>query len=151
MSNVPMMRRGRIACAVGLMALSVTASASAAQELTVSAQLDKTSADVGQPVNLTLTLSGDLTGAQLAQPQWPEGIAVAASSQSSNFSIRNGVVERSTAVLFVLVPQQPGAFQIGPFTIRQRDHTVKTDAIELTVKKPALPPSLSPSTDRFIL
>ena len=133
------------------MVLSLATSAQAAQDLTVSAQLDKTSVEVGEPVNLTLTLSGDLTDAQLVQPTWPQGIAVAASSQSSNFSVRNGVVDRSTAVLFVLVPQQAGTFQIGPFTIQQRNRLIKTDSIELTVKKPALPPRLSPDTDRFTL
>ena len=135
---------------MGLVALSVTTFASAAQELTVSAKLDKTSADIGESVNLTLTLSGDLTGAQLAQPQWPTGIAVAANSQSTNFSIRDGVVDRSTAIVFVLVPQQAGTFQIGPFMIQQRDRTVKTTPIELTVKKPVLPPRLAPS-ERFTL
>ena len=147
-----MRQHHRVWCVVvGIAALSVATLAWAAQELTVSAKLDKTSADVGEPVNLTLTLSGDLTGAQLAQPQWPEGIAVAASSQSTSFSIRDGVVDRSTTELFVLVPQHAGTFQIGPFTIQQPTRTMKTDPIELTVKKSALPPHLPPSTDRFIL
>lgn len=146
-----MMRRVCLLTTVNIVLLSASSVGAAAQELTVSAKLDKTSAEIGEPVNLTLTLSGDLTDAQLVRPTWPQGIAVAASSQSSNFSIRNGVVDRSTAVLFVLVPQQAGTFQVGPFTIQQHDRTIKTDSIELTVKKPALPPRLSPDTDRFIL
>ena len=151
MSGNLMRWHARIACAIGLVALSVTTCALGAEELTVSAKLDKTSVNIGEPVNLTLTLSGDLTGARLVQPQWPAGITVAASSQSSSFSIRNGMVARSTAVLFALLPEQPGLLQIGPFMIQQGDRTIKTDPIELTVKKPALPPRLSPSTDRFIL
>ncbi len=124
----------------------------AAQDLTLSAKVDKTSVDLGDPVNLTLTLSGDLTGVDVPALTFPEGFAVAARSQSTNFAIRAGVTERSMTLLYVLLPQREGTFKVGPFTVTQKKKTFQTAPIEIIVKKPALPPTLKSSPrERFTL
>ena len=137
--------------AIGIAILGAATLAWGAQELVISAKLDKTAITLGETAQLTITLSGDLAEAQLAPPQWPSGVAVAGSSQSTNFSIHDGTVDRSTTLLFVLVPRQAGTFQIGPFTVMQRRQVFKTPPLELLVKKSALPPRLAPSADRFTL
>ena len=123
-----------------------------AQDLTFSAKVDKTTVDLGDPISLTITLSGDLSGVALPAPQLPEGFVVAGRSQSTNFSIRAGAMERSVSLLYVLIPQRAGTFQLGPFRIEHQHRRVTTDPIEITVKKPALPPSLkTPQGERFTL
>ena len=123
-----------------------------AQDLTFSANVDKTSVDLGEPINLTLTLSGDLTGVEVPALTFPEGCAVAARSQSTNFSIRSGVMERSMNLLYVLVPQREGTFKLGPFAVTQEKKQFQTAPIEVTVKKAALPPTLkSAPGERFTL
>ena len=130
---------------------SVAALASA-QELTFSAKVDKTTVDLGDPVTLTLTLSGDIAGIELPQIQLPEGWTVAARSQSTNFSLRAGAAERSMSLAYVLIPQQAGTFQLGPFKISRHKEKFQTEPIEITVKKPALPPSqLRSHGERFTL
>ena len=122
-----------------------------AQNLVFSAKVDKTTAAIGQPISLTLTLSGDMTGVQMPELKFPESFAVLGRSQSTNFSISGGVIDRSLSVNVVLVPQQAGTFQIGPFTIERQKTVFKTDPIEITVKKSVLPPNRAPNGERFTL
>lgn len=122
-----------------------------AQDLSFSAKVDKTTVDLGEPINLTIMLSGDVTGVKLPPLQLPEGFAVVAQSQSTNFSIRAGAAERSVGLLYVLVPQQAGTFQLGPFEMIHRERMLKTEQIEITVKKPAVPPQIKSHGERFTL
>ena len=122
-----------------------------AQDLAFSARVDKTTVNIGDPINLTLTLSGDVSDVQLPTPEFPEGFAIVARSQSTNFTIRAGATERSTSLVYVLVPQQAGTFHIGPFGLKHHNKEVQTEAIEITVKKPAVPPHLPPQGERFTL
>jgi len=124
-------------------ALAAGAAVAAAQELVFSAKVDVTTAAIGDAVTLSLTLSGDVAGVQLPPPQFPEGITVVSRSQSSQFSVQQGVVERSVSVLYVLVPQQAGTFRLGPFMAVKHEQAFKTEPIELTVK-PASPPLRRP-------
>lgn len=122
-----------------------------AQDLTVTAKVDKTDVEVGEPISLTLTLSGDVSGVSLPPIQLPEHVAVAGRSQATNFSFRSGAMERSVSVLYVLIPQRAGTLQLGPFHVTHQDRTLKTEPIEITVKKPALPPRLRQPAERFYL
>ena len=134
-----------------LVALGFTALAFA-QDLTFSAKVDKTTVDLGNPVTLTLTLSGDITGVALPEIKLPEGWTMAAQSRSTNFSIRAGAAERSVSLAYVLIPQQAGTFKLGPFKLSRRKEEFQTEPIEITVKKSALPPSrLRPQGERFTL
>ncbi len=122
-----------------------------AGDLNFSAQVDKTTVNIGEPVNFVVTLKGDLSGVQLPAFAFPEGFVIAARSQSTSFSIRAGAAERATSLSFVLVPQQAGTFQLGPFQLEHEKNTLQTEPIEMTVKKPAVPPHLPPEGRRFTL
>jgi hypothetical protein len=136
-----------------LATFSVTALAFA-QDLTFSAKADKTTLDLGEALTLTMTLSGDVEGVELPPLEFPEGFVVAARSQATNFALRTGAMERSLSLVYALVPQQAGTFKLGPFTIRHQQREFQTEAIEVTVNKPALPPGLKQRPDsgeRFTL
>lgn len=135
---------------VWLLLWPLTASAWA-QDLTFSAKVDKTSVEIGDPINLVLTFNGDVSGVELPPPQFPEEFVVAGRSQSTNFSIRAGAMERSTSLTFILIPQRAGTFQLGPFLIRRRKDEFKTEPIEVTVKKSVLPPRSQPQAERFTI
>ena len=122
-----------------------------AEELTFSAKVDKTSVKMGEPLQLTLTLSGDIAGVELPALQFPDGLTVAARSQATNVSIRGGAAERSMSLHYVLVPQQGGTFQLGPFSIEHAGKTLPTQPIEITVEKPAVPPQLTSPGGRHTL
>lgn len=134
-----------------VLAVAAGSAVAAAQELVFSAKVDATTATIGDPVTLTLTLSGEITGVQLPQPQFPEGFTVVSRSQSTQFSIQQGVMERSVSVLYVLVPQQAGTFQLGPFTAVKHQQEFKTEPIEMTVKPSTLPRRRPPDKGRVTL
>ena len=148
--------RGRNVLVLLGAALTVAALGSLAcaeeQDLVFSAKVDKTTVDLGTPVTLAITLSGDLSGVQLPAFEFPEGLMVAARSQSTSFSVRAGAAERATSLQYLLIPQRAGTFQLGPFTIEHHHKELKTEPIEITVKKSALPPSqLQSKGERFTL
>ena len=122
-----------------------------AQDLAFSAKVDKTTVNLGEPINLVIALSGDVSGVQLPPLQLPEGFVVLARSQSTNFSIRAGAMERSTSLNVVLVPQKAGTFKLGPFSLTRQKKTLQTEPIEIIVKKPVLRPNLPSNGERFIL
>lgn len=133
------------AALLAAVAILVTAAAPA-EELQFTATVDKTQVTLGQPLTLTLMVSGNLGEIDPPMLQLPEGFAVAASSQSTSFAIRAGVAERTVALTYVLVPRQPGTFTLGPFQV-QRDgdgDPLRTEPITVTVIKPAVPPGLRP-------
>jgi len=134
-----------------LLALTVGPNAVIAQELSFSAKADKTTLAVGDPLVLTITLGGDVSGIEIPVFEFPEGFTVASRSQSSNFSIRLGTVERSLTLAYILVPQQAGTFQLGPFQLDHHGTTISTEPITIAVEKPVLPPQLAPKGERFTL
>ncbi len=127
------------------------ASAIQAQDFTFSAKADKTSVKVGDPIALTITLGGDLTGIKSPAFEFPKEFVVAARSQETSFSMRGRAVERSVSLHYVLMPQQAGSYQLGPFTIEQNGKPIKTEPIAITVEKSALPPYFQPQGERFTL
>ena len=122
-----------------------------AEGLSFSAETDKTSISLGSALTLTLTARGDLQGATVNRPDFPDGLLVVARSQASNFSMRGGLLERSTSLVYVLAPQRPGTFRIGPFTLQHHGKTYTTAPIDIVVSRPALPPNLKPNEDRYYL
>ena len=83
--------------------------------------------------------------------EFPEGFTVASRSQSSSFSIRLGTIDRSLTLVYLLIPQQAGTFQLGPFQITHKGQTFSTEPLTVTVEKPAIPPHLGPEGGRFTL
>ena len=123
----------------------------AAQDVTFSATVDKTQLSVGETVQLTLTLTGDPSGTEFPAPEFPKGWTVVATSQATNISIQGGQTQRSTSLIYLLAPTEPGAFQLGPFSVTHQKTAVSTEPITITVGKAPLPPKLAPSGPRFTL
>ncbi len=122
-----------------------------AQELLFVAKVDKTTVPVGEPITLTITLSGDIAEVEVPPLTFPEAFAVAARSQSTSFSVRAGTMERSTSISVILIPQQPGTFQLGPFTVTHQQHTFQTQPLDITVEPAAVSPPPAPKGERFNL
>ena len=117
-------------------AILVGVAGAAAQEVSCSAHVDKTTAPVGSPITLTLSVTGDVEQAELKPVTVPDAFAVMAQSRSTNFSINAGAVERSTSISYVLVPRRIGTFQLGPFTVRHQGKSYETQPVEVTVIAP---------------
>ena len=129
---------------VAVLLVAAASAAPAEEGLSVSAKVDKTAVDAGSPITLTLTITGDLSGAAVPAPTFPDSFEVAARTQATNVSLRAGAMERSTSLVYVLIPSRPGTFQLGPFAIEQKGRKMETQPIDITVRKSPLPPTLKP-------
>jgi uncharacterized protein (DUF58 family) len=109
------------------------ATLASAQDISFSAAVDRTVVKVGNPVALTLTLSGDVSGIEIPVFEFPEGFTVASRSQSSSFSIRLGTIDRALTLAYLLLPQQAGTFQLGQFQITHKGQTFSTEPLAVTV------------------
>ena len=123
-----------------------------ASDVSLTASLDRPQAEIGQPVTLALSLSGDLTVLKgLPKAKLPDSFQIVAQSQSSNVSIRGGAVERSISFYYVLLAREAGTFTLGPFEVeRKQGKPLTADPVKVVVRKPVVPPGSQPS-ERFIL
>lgn len=121
------------AITAALAAAAVLAVPALAQDIAVSATVDRTHVPVGSPLTLTLTIRGDGNNVELQPVTVPEAFTIAARSQSTSFSLRAGAAERSTSVSYVLIPRRMGTFTLGPFTIRHEGNSYATETVEVTV------------------
>lgn len=120
------------------------------QSVNISAQVDKTAVDLGGRLTLTITLDGDLANVNVQNFKLPPGLQVVAQSRASNVSLGAGEVKRSVSLIYVLLAQEPGTFQLGPFQIIHQGKPVLTEPIEIVVKKPLVPPAKK-DTQRYTL
>ena len=123
-----------------------------ADDVSLTASLDRPQVEMGQPVTLTLALSGDLTTLKgLPKAKLPDSFQIVAQSQSSNFAIRGGVVERSVSFYYVLLAREAGTFTLGPFEMeRKQGNPLTSEPVKVVVRKPIVPPGSQPA-ERFIL
>ena len=118
--------------------------------ITISAQVDKTAVEVGDRVTLTITVDGDLTNVNMQDFNLSDGLRIVAQSRASNVSVGGGEVKRSVSLTYVLLAQEPGTFQLGPFKLVHQGQSVLTEPIEIVVKKPVVPPTQR-DTQRYTL
>jgi len=108
-----------------------------AAELSVTAYVDKNTAGVGEPVQLTVEVRG--ASASLPEPQLPSlpNFEVVSSARSQNISIINGRVESALTFSYTLVPRFVGKAVIGPITVESEGRQWATQSIEVTIVRPA--------------
>ncbi len=119
-------------------------------QVQISAQVDRTTVDVGEQLTLTIAIEGDVQRVELEPFEFPAAFRVAAQSRSTNLSMEFGKIRRSVSLIYALVALEPGTFQLGPFTVIHRGQSHLTEPLEIVVKKPAVPPALKPG-ERFVL
>ena len=126
--------------------------AAMADEAALTAGLDRPQVDLGQPVTLTLALSGDLSALKgVPKVTLPDSFQIIAQSQSSNVSIRGGVVARSVSFYYILLARDAGTFTLGPFEVERKKGTpLASEPVTIVVHKPIVPPGSQPA-ERFIL
>jgi hypothetical protein len=125
----------RIAIVLSL-CLAVKASA-----LTVEASVDVDEVGIGDPVNLSVTISG--AGGSVPDPVLPDlsDFDVYSSGSNRSFSMVNGVISSSLDLNYVLVPKRKGTLTIGPIMVSSKGETAQSDPIKISVKEAGTIPS----------
>jgi len=138
-------RTGRIAIAAALIVATLFATA-AADDLRVTARVDRTTVPLGQTVTLTVTAEGTMR--QVSAPSLPplQAFVVQSSGSSTNMSWVNGQMSASKSWSYALVPREVGEFTIGSVEIEFDGDVYRTDPIEVAVVEGggATPPAATP-------
>jgi len=118
-----------------------------ADDVSVSASLDRTVAQVGNEVTLTVTIQGKFR--RSVDPELPPlgEFDLYSGGTSQNFSMTNGRVQSSISYRYILVPKSEGKFEIGPikFTVSNREYATKPIQLEVVAASASLAPKSAPS------
>ncbi len=112
-------------------------------QITISAELDPRSLEVGDAATLSLTLAGHGHFQGLPPPLLGEldGIRVFPPQQQSSESVERKQVSGERSWSFVLVPERPGKWQLPPIEVpyfdpaQERYRTASATLLELAVKR----------------
>ncbi|MCX5687676.1 MAG: BatD family protein [Candidatus Omnitrophica bacterium] len=117
------------------------ATVSYAEDMTISADVDRREVTLDEQTTLTITVSGNASN--IPQPYIPglNGFTAYSSGRSQNISIVNGQISSSVTFTYILVPNNTGDYALGPFNINYKGKTYSADPINIKV----LPRNSQPS------
>ena len=106
-----------------------------AVDLKVEASVDVDEVELGNSVNLTVTISG--VGGSVPEPTLPDlsDFDVYSSGSNRSFSMINGAISSSLDLNYVLVPKRKGVLTIGPIVVSSKGERAKSAAIKISVKE----------------
>lgn len=104
--------------------------------LSVTASVDSDEVELGDAINLSITVGG--RGGSLPDPILPDlsDFDVYSSGRNHSISIVNGAFSSSLEMNYTLVPKKVGNLIIGPVVVKDKKEMVASDPIKITVKKP---------------
>ncbi|MDP8230327.1 MAG: BatD family protein [Candidatus Gorgyraea atricola] len=104
-----------------------------AQDISISANVDKQEITLDDQIILNIVVSGSVS--KIPQPTIPslDGFTAYSSGRSQNISIINGQVTGSVSFNYMLVPNDVGEYTLGPFSIDYKGNTYSADAIDIKV------------------
>ena len=115
----------------------------AAQEIQISASVDKETVTLNDQIYLYVQISGNSNN--IPEPEMPSlpNFSVYSSGRSQNFSMINGQVSASLQYNYVLVPRFVGRSEIGPIAVKVNGKVFQTAPMSITVLRPnaAAPPA----------
>lgn len=116
--------------------LFITILTAKAIALSVTASVDSDEVELGEPINLSITIGG--RGGSLPDPILPDltDFDVYSSGRNHSISIANGAFSSSLEMNYTLVPKKVGNLIIGPVVVKDKKEMVASDPIKITVKKP---------------
>lgn len=134
------MRRGVLwtLCALTLAFAPAAAAAAKAEALSVSAQVDRQKLEAGTPFNLTLVIHAK-GASQVGNVELPDTgtLEVLGNRRSENSTVNMGPSGISYGhtinITLTLLARQPGAYKVGPATIRAGRETAQSQPLTLRV------------------
>ena len=104
-----------------------------AEEVGVSANLDKRSVQVGEEVRLSIHVTGQSMNLQAPRLSQLDGFETYYTGRASHISIINGVSSTNVEFNYTLIPQRTGRFTLSPIEVRAGQSVFKTEPLEIEV------------------
>jgi len=102
-------------------------------QISISASLSRDTVSLNEPVELNVTVSGEVKN--ISEPDIPEleNFTVSGSGRSQNISIVNGKMSSSFTFSYYLYPKKTGEFTIPPVSVRYGGKTFSTNPLKIKV------------------
>jgi len=126
-------RAGRWAHAVLVALALAVASGRARADVTVRAQLQRSTITLGESATLEVTVSGALSGIQQPEIGLPQGLEILGSGREESMQFVNGRVDHQVVFRFELGASRAGRFTVGPIRVRVGGTDYVSGAVALTV------------------
>ncbi len=104
-----------------------------ADEIKVTASVDKTTVEVGGDIRLTIRVYGTLDKVRPKLPPFKDFSVVAGPHRSMDTEITDDTVLVFYKYHYELIPRKTGNLKIGPATLMYKNKTYKTDSINIEV------------------
>ena len=112
----------------------------ASEDITVNATVDKKTLAQDEELNLKVEISASTKQAPTVELPSLEDFYVLSSLQSQNYSVsRDNKVQLKVVLQYILMPNKQGKLTIGPFTVKNKLKTYKSEPIEIQVGSPKKP------------
>ncbi len=138
-------RRSAALMAVCTGAVLLFAAPLPAEDVSVTATVDKTEATMEDTIVLRVSVKGARSEPQVGRIP---GFSVTSRGSSSQVSIVNGRMSASVEYTYLLYPQKQGTYTIGPFYVENDGSRIESNRISVTVAKGSS--ASGPSRDVFI-
>lgn len=124
-----------------------------AEEIRVTANLSKRTAQVGEEIRLTIRVSGQNMNLQAPRLPPMDGFEAYYTGRASHITFVNGVSTANVEFTYTLVPQRAGQFTLSPIEVRVGQQVFETDPSPIEVlggrTSGAPVPAPSPSQPAF--
>ncbi|MFH1799800.1 MAG: BatD family protein [Candidatus Omnitrophota bacterium] len=104
-----------------------------AEEVGVSASLNKRSVQVGEEVRLSIRVTGQSMNLQAPRLPQLDGFETYYTGRASHISIVNGVSSTNVEFSYTLIPQRAGRFTLSPIEVRAGQSVFRTEPLEIQV------------------
>ena len=133
-NKAPLIRYVVSCLSMALATVMISASAEAADDITVGVTLDRTSIGLDEQALLQVQVSGSVQ--DLPEPQLPTlpAFEIYSKGRSSNISIANGVMTSSLIYRYLVIPRKPGKFPIDGIAVVYNNKRYKGNSVILSVQ-----------------
>ena len=104
-----------------------------AEEIRVSASLNKRLAQVGEEVRLSIRVTGQSMNLQAPRLSQIDGFDAYYTGRASHISVINGVSSSNVEFSYTLIPKRAGRFTLGPVEVQVGQSIFKTELLEIEV------------------
>lgn len=116
-------------------------------EISLKAEVDKTSITTDEFVTYKITVNSDEQNTPVPEIPKFSGFNIVSQLQSSSLSLGSGRLNASIIYTYILAPMQVGKFKIEPCNIKIKGQTYTSDAIEIEVTQGKAKPQPKPKEE----
>lgn len=134
------MSRHRLGWLVALLLLVMSPTTRVRAEISLRAQIEPGSVELGEAAMLSVTVEGANRVAGRPEMAAVAGLEIQSRGQSSNLQIVNGRMSQSISFQYAVFATKAGTYTIGPFTLKDGGKSYRGDAVTFQAIKPGAPP-----------